>query len=150
MRNAKPDDLDAINHLLRLSKSHWGYSDAFINEFMAKFSVTIEHLQKSTTILFYVDGKIAGFYGFCIDENGVLELDNFFLHPDHIGKGLGQQLWDACCNTARELKKTEFIIWSDPHAEKFYIKMGCEKIGVRESPMMPNRYPSILKYKIRD
>jgi hypothetical protein len=52
MRNAKLDDLDEMNHLLRLSKAYWGYSEEFINEFMAKFSVTTEHLQKLTTILF--------------------------------------------------------------------------------------------------
>jgi len=34
-------------------------------------------------------------------------------------------------------------------AENFYLKMGCEKIGARQSPMMPDRYPPILKYKMK-
>lgn len=149
IRNAKLDDIGAINHLLRLSKAYWGYDEKFIKQFMKKFSVTADRFQKTTTILFYVDGKMVGFFGFLVDENEMLELDNFFLHPNYIGKGLGQKLWDACCNTARELGRNEFIIWSDPHAEHFYLKMGCEKIGERESPMMLNRYPPILKYKIQ-
>ena len=58
-------------------------------------------------------------------------------------------MWDACCQEAKKQGENEFIIWSDPNAENFYLKMGCQKIGVRESPMMPNRYPPILKYKIK-
>lgn len=53
-------------------------------------------------------------------------------------------------DSSRELGKHEFIIWVDPHAENFYLKMGCKKIGVKKSSMMPNRYPSILQFKIPD
>ncbi|ERH41393.1 hypothetical protein N750_16855 [Legionella pneumophila str. Leg01/53] len=43
---------------------------------------------------------------------------------------------------------SRFKLWSDPGAEPFYKKMGCIKIGVKKSPMMPNRYPIIFEYKI--
>ncbi len=48
----------------------------------------------------------------------------------------------------RNWDKNEFIIWSEPHAEDFYLKKGCAKIGTRPSVVVPNRYPSVLKYKI--
>jgi streptomycin 6-kinase len=150
IKKAELNDLDTINHLLRLSKAYWGYDEEFVNKFMGIFSMTAERLQKTTTLLFYVDGEIAGFYGFIINENKTLELDNFFLHTNYIGKGLGRKLWAACCNTAKELGENEFVIWSDPNAENFYIKMGCEKIGMKKSPIMPNRYTPILKYKMPD
>ncbi|HVE45045.1 MAG TPA: GNAT family N-acetyltransferase [Gammaproteobacteria bacterium] len=72
----------------------------------------------------------------------------FLLHPDYIGKGVGRMLWHACCQETKLQGRNEFIIWSDPHAENFYLKMGCEKIGVRQSPMMPDRYPPILKFNL--
>lgn len=148
IKTAEIRDLDAINQLLRLSKSYWGYDEAFINKFMEKLRITPNHFEKSTIFLLHVDNELAGFYNFLINEGDVLELDNFFIHPNHIGKGLGRKLWDACCKTSKKFGKTEFIIWSDPHAGHFYLRMGCEKIGVRESPVMPNRYPPILRYKI--
>lgn len=148
IRTAELQDIEAINHLLRLSKAYWGYDEAFINKFMEKLCITPNHFGKTTILLFYVNGEIAGFYNFLVNEDKTLELDNFFLHPKYIGKGFGKKLWDACCNTAKEFGRNEFIIWSDPHAENFYIKMGCEKIGARASPVMPNRYPPILRYKI--
>lgn len=146
--DATHKDLDLLNHILRLSKAYWGYNDAFLDLFMQKLSLTGDYLQKSTTKLFFVDNDLAGFYSFSMQKNGSLELDNFFLHPDYIGKGLGIFLWRECCKTARKLGKNEFTLWSDPNAESFYLKMGCEKIGVRKSPMMPNRYPAVFRYRI--
>lgn len=96
IKDAKSSDLNNINELLRLSKAHWGYDNAFLD----------------------------------------------------IGKGVGRMLWHTCCQEAKNQGQSEFIIWSDPNAEKFYIKMGCKKIGVRKSPMMPDRHPPILKFKL--
>lgn len=91
---------------------------------------------------------MVGFYSFCINDDNLLMLDHFFLHPDYIGKGWGRKLWEACCKTVVELNKSEFILCSDPHAEFFYLKMGCEKIGVQQSNLCPTRYLPILKYQI--
>ena len=77
-----------------------------------------------------------------------MNVDNFFLHPDYIGKGWGKKMWELCCADAKQMGKTEFIIWSEPNAEKFYQRMGCIKIGERPSPMMPDRRPPIMKYTL--
>lgn len=61
------------------------------------------------------DGEI----NFGFNADGLFELDNFFLHPNFIGKGIGRMLWHACCQEAKNQGKKEFIIWSDPNAEKF-------------------------------
>jgi len=150
IKNAKLDDLEKINEILRSSKSYWGYDTEFIDSFMKKLGVTIFYMQSHTIKLFYVHDDLAGFYSFGMNDENQFELDNFFLHPNYIGQGIGFKLWDACCQTAKEIGQDEFIIWSDPNAEGFYLKMGCEKIGVRSSPMMPGRYPPVLKYKIRN
>lgn len=146
IKNATTKNLDAINTLLRASKAYWGYDEKFMNLFMQKLGISKSYLLKNKIKLLYLNGDITGFYNFILNNDGDLELDNFFLHPQYIGKGLGKKLWDACCQTAREYKKNEFIIWSDPNAEPFYNRMGCKKIGGRSSPIMPNRCPSVLKY----
>lgn len=90
---ATETDLEIINHILRLSKSYWGYDKQFMDRFMNEFRITPEHLHQSKTYLFYVDEKLAGYFGFILTNDGQLELDNFFLYPDYIGKGLGRRLW---------------------------------------------------------
>ncbi|MBX3710172.1 MAG: GNAT family N-acetyltransferase [Gammaproteobacteria bacterium] len=149
IKDATLNDLNEVNSILRISKSYWAYNKEFIDIFMENFGITPEYLENHIIKLFYIDGRLAGFYNFEINADNLFELANFFLHPDFIGKGIGKVLWDSCCQTAIEKGKYEFILWSDPNAESFYLKMGCEKIGVRQSPMMPDRYPTILKFKIK-
>lgn len=146
LTEATNNDINQINNLLRQSKAHWGYDEIFLDKFIEKFGITSAYLQSHSIRLLLVDAVLAGFYNFSLHENGELELDNFFLHPDYMGKGWGKKLWELCCEDAKKLGKTEFIIWSEPNAEKFYQRMGCIKIGERKSPMMPDRHPPIMKY----
>jgi streptomycin 6-kinase len=146
IQNAILSDLQKINNLVRLSKGYWGYDTTFMDKFMEIFGMTAEHFPHNHTFLLMIEAHLAGLYSFFITKEDTLELEYFFLHPDYIGKGLGRQLWEFCCKTARALKKKEFILWSDPNAEEFYTKMGCQKIAEKESPIMPNRAIPILKY----
>lgn len=148
IRLATLRDLNDLNELMRLSKAYWGYDHEFMNQFMLKFEITAFYLSKSETYLINENDKIIGFYSFSTNDNGDLELDNLFLHPDVIGVGKGKELWQLCIKTARQQGAKTFVLWSDPHAEGFYFKMGCQKIGERLSPLMPNRYPPIFKYTI--
>lgn len=142
------NDLTAINYLMRISKAYWGYDDIFLDLFMEHISVTIDYLEKNSIKLLYENNTLIGFYSFSPNADKEIELDYFFLHPDYIGKGFGKKLWIACCETAKDMKLQEFIVWSDPYAEGFYLKMGCEKIGIRESFVMPNRFPPLLKFNL--
>lgn len=149
--NAKKSDIKAINELMRKSKSYWGYDEEFMNKFMGHFQVTPASFDKEITKLLYnkqATGKqtLVGFYSLSADNKNQLELDNFFVNPDFIGKGFGKKLWLCLLETINRLGKKEFIVWSDPFAEGFYEKMGCEKIGTRESPMMPGRCPALFKF----
>lgn len=150
MKKADLDELAAINLLMQSSKAHWGYDEDFMNLYMEKFLVTDAFLQKNNIRSVYQEKELVAFYSFALNDDLTLELAHLFILPQYIGKGLGTELWQACCQTLRELGKNEFILWSDPHSEGFYQKMGCIKIGTRQSPMMPNRFPAIFKYTLRD
>lgn len=148
-RMANKEDLNIINDVLCLSKAYWGYDKPFMIAYMENFGITEEYLNRALKfVLMILSSKIVGFYSFSINAEQTLELDNFFLHPDLIGKGLGRKLWAESVKTAHDLGVKEFILWGDPNAAPFYLKMGCQKIGERQSPVMPNRFPPILKYVI--
>ena len=147
-QDAKTEDLKQINQLIRLSKAHWGYDREFMDHFMEKFGCTKEYLKSAITKIYFINNELIAIYSFSTHSDGLFELDYFLIHPDYIGKGLGRELWHACCTTAQGVGKDEFILWSDPNAENFYLKMGCDKIGTRKSPLLENRYAPILKFKI--
>lgn len=146
---ALPADREKLNRLLYASKDYWNYGPAFMAKFMALFALTEEYIINNEVIIAQQADNIIGFYSFRRAAPSHLELDCLFLHPDFIGQGLGTQLWKMICAQALSLGYNEFILWSDPHAEGFYYKMGCEKIDVGKSILAPNRYLSIMKYVIR-
>ena len=47
-----------------------------------------------------------------------------------------------------KFNKNYFILWSDPNAESFYIRMGCKKIGTNNSNILPHRESPILEYQL--
>lgn len=141
-------DLAKINEIMRSSKAHWGYNQSFMDEFMDRFCVTENCIKELKIYCVYIDDEMRGFYGFKKNEDGQDELDLLFLEPSYIGKGLGWQLWKLCLDTAIELKIREFIIFADPNAEEYYLKMGCVRTGTTPSPMSLDRYIPILRYRL--
>ena len=148
-RRAQDQDLISLNEKLRLSKAYWGYDQIFMDAFMEKFALSEKYLQNNIVYVMSQSTNNIGFFSFVFHEDHSLELDHFFVSPDYIGRGFGRKMWNACCDVAQELDVEEFILWADPEAEGFYSKMGCTKIGVKESPLMPNRYPPIMCFKLR-
>lgn len=149
IRPAMIADLPIINEVLRLSKGHWGYDQDFMDKFMYYLGLTPEYLFFSHTRLLFLGDDLVGFYSLTCKKAG-LELDHLFIHPNFMLQGWGSKLWQDCCKTVKELGKREFTLWSDPGAEKFYIKLGCKKIGKAKSDLLPNRYLSVYRYKIKD
>lgn len=147
-KRVKKGDVEVVNLLQRQSKQYWGYSDDFMSEFMELYKFTTKQLEEMEMYLMQVNNKISGMYGFKINNKKELQLDNFFMHPDYIGQGLGKIMWEQCIKTALNYNKQEFIIEADPNAEKFYVKMGCYKTHNIESLIGAGRLVPILKYDI--
>lgn len=62
IRDAAAEDLDKINHLLRLSKAYWGYDKEFLDRFMQNLGVTHAYLNKHNVKLFYIGSQFTGFF----------------------------------------------------------------------------------------
>ena len=133
IRKAQLEDLPELNRVLRASKGHWGYSQAYLDEFMEKLGVTENCIANYQIFCVNVDDQFVGFYGFRKNEDDKDELDFFFLDPRYIGKGIGLLMWDSCLDTAKTLGIKDFVLNSEPNAETFYLKLGCKKIGYKKS-----------------
>ena len=142
-RPAEKTDLETLNGLLKVSKAHWGYEADFMASFVENLSVTAEILADSITMLVYINEKLGGFYSFAKGEENHIELTHFYLYPDFIGKGWGRKLWGLALETARQKGWNEFLVWSDPHANGFYEKMGCKLIRFQRSSLGEDRYQAV-------
>jgi len=61
-------------------------------------------------------------------------IEDLWLYPRLIGRGIGRRLFEHALLTARELGFESLLIESDPNAEGFYLAMGAMRVGERRSP----------------
>lgn len=144
-RHAHSSELNIINDLIRGSKAYWGYTEVFLDEFMAKWGIQEHYLHDNAVFLFEKESELMGLFAFKINKDHLPELDLFFVHRNQIGKGIGKIMWQQALNYVSERNWTEFKIIADPHAEQFYKHMGAKNIGVFES--FPGRFVPVMVFQ---
>ena len=79
----------------------------------------------------YADGKKAGYYRFCRNQDGVLEIDDLYIFPDFQSKGIGTKVFQRCCDGTTE--PIMFYVFSrNTRAIALYKRLGFsihEKVG---------------------
>jgi len=94
---------------------------------------------RSVFLIAEIDDKPAGYAKLNIDttEDGVsaakpIELSRLYSHQEYIGKGVGQNLMDACFEFAKanEHDMMWLGVWEfNPRAQRFYEKNGFRTVG---------------------
>lgn len=150
IRPAKMEEAKELTALAKRSKAYWGYSEEWIETWEDQLTVTPEMIHDFVAYVAEYDGKIKGFWCRSVKEandsspsRGLL-----FVEPEAIGTGCGRQLWEAVKSTLIKKGVKSFIFEADPNAVSFYIKMGAQKIGEKESPVIPGRKIPILKFDL--
>lgn len=95
--------------------------------------------EKSIFLIGEIDAKAAGYAKIVIDniEPGItaerpVELARLYSHQEYIGKGVGQNLMDACFERSRvENRDVMWLgVWEyNPRAQRFYEKNGFRVVG---------------------
>lgn len=93
----------------------------------------------SVFLIAEIEGKAAGYAKLIIGstEDGItaarpIELSRLYSHQEYIGKGVGQNLMDACFERAR--RHDHDVMWLgvweyNPRAQRFYEKNGFRVVG---------------------
>ena len=94
---------------------------------------------KSIFLIAEIDGEPAGYAKLNLDniEDGItaarpIELARLYSHQEYLGRGVGQNLMDACFELARS--KNHDVMWLgvwefNPRAQRFYEKNGFRIVG---------------------
>lgn len=94
---------------------------------------------KSIFLIAEIDAKPAGYAKLNLDniEDGItatrpIELARLYSHQEYLGKGVGQNLMDACFEFA--IARKHDVMWLgvweyNPRAQRFYEKNGFREIG---------------------
>lgn len=127
-------DAARLSHIARAAKAHWGYPDAWLQQWAAQFEITAEFLEQHWACVARVGETPIGFVA--IDQTFVPpEIVHLWLLPQYHGAGIGRRLVEAAIDEARRRGIRTLAVESDPNAETFYLACGAARAGAVPAPM---------------
>ncbi len=128
IRRARPDESDKLTALAHAAKRHWNYPQEWIDSWKSDLTLTPEFIANHDVFVAIVDDTIAGCCALVTTE-GLAELEHMWIDPDRMGTGIGRALFDHAKRRAIEQGFGALELSADPHAERFYERMGAQRIG---------------------
>jgi len=132
IRYAVPDDAEVLSEIAIKAKAHWGYPENLMQVWMPTLTFNSEYFIENESWVAEVDNQPIAFYTLQ-DKAGTAWIENLWVLPEYIGKGVGRRLFLHALSQARELGYKTLQLEADPNAAGFYEKMGMSKIGERRS-----------------
>jgi GNAT superfamily N-acetyltransferase len=128
IRKASPEDAPTLTKISHDAKRHWGYPEHWIRHWQADLTISPEFVATNQVYVAESDDALLGFYALIVLDDKA-ELDHLWVAPEHIGTGVGKELFIHAMQKAAQESVSEVKISSDPNAEGFYQKMGAHRIG---------------------
>lgn len=134
LRHVNPSDAEVLTQIALRAKRHWGYPERWIELWKPQLTFDAGYFEENESWTAEVDGKPVAFYTLQ-DKDGIAWLENLWVVPEYIGKGVGRMLFLHALSLARMRGHKILQLEADPNAAGFYEKMGMLKIGERRYEM---------------
>ncbi len=123
IRRAVEQDAEPLTALVQGADAYRGQYTSIISG----YRVTADYIDRHQ-VFTAVDptGRLLGFYALVLDPP---ELDLIFVADDAQGMGVGRLLVEHMMGQAREAGLADVRVVSHPPAEKFYRRLGAERVG---------------------
>jgi len=148
IEKAISSDHQILTEITKKSKAYWGYSDEQIENWSQFLTVTPTYIETNLVYKLTIEDKLAGYYSFLYEDETTVKLDNLFVLPEYIGKGLGRILMNHFLLGIDKTIVDKITLNSEPNAELFYTKLGFIKTGEIETSIK-NRYMPIMELNIK-
>jgi N-acetylglutamate synthase-like GNAT family acetyltransferase len=144
IRRGSPNDATRLTEIAHDAKRHWGYPEHWIQHWQEDLTISPEYVGANQVFVAEKDDQIIGFYALIVRQEKA-ELDHMWVAPEHLGSGVGKELFIHAMQNAARRNVSEIQIVSDPNAEGFYRKMGAHQIGetVSEIDGQPRKLPRL-------
>lgn len=144
IRKALTEDAGTLTRIAHDAKRHWGYPEHWINHWHEDLTITPGFVAANQVYVAEGEGALLGFYALVIRQEKA-ELDHLWVAPNHIGTGVGKELFLHAMQTAAVQSIDAVEILSDPNAAGFYRKMGAHQIDETTSEIdgQPRKLPRL-------
>ena len=95
-----------------------------------QLTFTPEYFEENESWVAEINGAPVAFYTL-LEKHGNAWIENLWVSPELIGKGVGKRLFSHALEVARQRGFQKLQLEADPNAVGFYDKMGMHKIGER-------------------
>jgi GNAT superfamily N-acetyltransferase len=132
IRRVRPGETDALSRIAIAAKRHWGYPEHWTEIWIPQLTFTPDYFETNESWAAVEQDAPIAFYTVQA-RNGSAWIENMWVDPAWIGRGVGRQLYIHAMIRSRELGHKILQLEADPNALGFYEKMGMKKIGERRS-----------------
>ena len=142
IRKADPAERETLSEIARAAKRHWGYPEAWMALWEDELAFAPDCFDEWQVWCASVGGEVVGVASLSRDGNEA-ELENLWVLPDFIGRGVGKALFRHAATSARRQGCGRLRIVSDPNARAFYERMGARIDGDTPSRPEGRRLPCL-------
>ncbi|HET9912708.1 MAG TPA: GNAT family N-acetyltransferase [Anaerolineales bacterium] len=128
IRRVTPEQASELTRIALAAKAHWGYPQRWLEIWRPQLTFRPQYFEENEGWVAYVDETLVGFYTLQ-EKNGTASIENLWVLPEYMGKGVGKALFLHAVELSRERGNTTLQLEADPNAVGFYKRMGMSQIG---------------------
>jgi ribosomal protein S18 acetylase RimI-like enzyme len=132
IRRAIPEEAGVLSQIAFFAKAHWGYPKRWMDIWKPQLKFSPEYFEQNEGWVAVTNDKPIAFYTLQ-EKAGNAWMENLWVSPDFIGKGVGKRLFLHAAELSRQRGYATLQLEADPNAVGFYEKMGMVRIGERRS-----------------
>ena len=132
IRRAAPKEAKMLTEIAIAAKRHWGYPERWMEFWKPQLTFSRAYFEENESWVAETDHTPIGFYTI-LEKDGSAWLENLWVSPEFIGKGVGKELFLHAVALARQRGFESLQLEADPNATGFYEKMGMKRVGERVS-----------------
>ena len=136
-----PEQAELLTQIALAAKGHWGYPEHWMQVWQPQLTFTPAYFEEHESWVAELARAPIAFYTL-LERDRIAWIENLWVAPEWIGKGVGKRLFLHARETARQRGFQALQLEADPNALGFYRKMGMKQVGERRSEIEGN--PRIL------
>jgi ribosomal protein S18 acetylase RimI-like enzyme len=131
IQRVRPEQATELSAIAFAAKAHWGYPRRWMDMWKPQLTFSPHYFEEYESWVAVEDARPIGFYTL-EERNSNAWLENLWVLPEYIGKGVGKALFMHAVERSRQRGYTLFQLEADPNAIGFYERMGMYKIRERQ------------------
>lgn len=128
IRRVRPEEASILSQIAIAAKRHWNYPQRWMELWIPQLIFSPSYFEENESWVAVDENESIAFYTLQ-EKDGKAWLENLWVSPVYMGKGVGKQLFTHAVELARQKGYKTLQLEAEPNAVGFYEKMGTRKIG---------------------